>query len=162
MILHPSPNFEERKTGVTPQLIILHGTWTDNFQETLDHLTDGNPDRPNGRVSAHYAIDEDGAVYKLVEEEKRAWHAGKSQWQNITDINSASIGIEIQNDGTAPYTFAQIDALISLLKDIMTRHAIPPENVLGHEDVAPGRKDDPGAHFPWKTLTLAGVAKKLV
>ncbi len=147
VIDYPSPNFEERKDGKTPRLVILHGTWTKTIRETLGFLTDTNKDRPGGRVSCHYVVDVDGTVYRLVDEDKRAWHAGASAWRGETDINSASIGIELQNDGVSPYPDAQIEALAALLKDIRARRNIPPENVLGHEDVAPGRKGRSGRAF---------------
>jgi N-acetylmuramoyl-L-alanine amidase len=153
----PSPNFEPRRDGMSPSLVILHGTWTKDSDQSLAFLTDPDPNRPGGRVSAHYFIDTDGCVYRIVEESMRAWHAGASQWRGIADVNSASIGIELQNDGQAAYTMAQIEALIPLLRDITTRHGISPENILAHSDVAPARKDDPGPHFPWRELAEAGI-----
>lgn len=158
MIDYPSPNFEDRREGATLQYVILHGTWTHSIEETLAFLTDANPDRTGGRVSAHYAIDIDGTMYHLVNEEKRAWHAGASFWRGVEDLNSASIGIELQNDGRAPYPDAQIDALTDLLLDIIARRGISTENILAHSDIAPQRKDDPGAHFPWQRLAENGVA----
>lgn len=163
MISHPSPNFEARRDGAKPSLIVLHGTWTDTIEESLGFLTDANPPEGQGRVSAHYLIDRDGTVYSLVDESMRAWHAGESHWRGIDDVNSHSIGIELQNAGMKhilpePYDKRQIEALIALLQDIIARHNIDVENVLAHSDVAPKRKDDPGEHFPWKALGAAGVA----
>lgn len=163
---HPTANYDpSRRECDAPRYVVLHGTWTQTLEETLSFLTDNNPDRAGGRVSAHYVIDKNGDIYQLVDEAHRAWHAGIGEWQGVTDMNSASIGIEIQNYGLKggapdPYTNAQMTALSELLKDIMARHAIPPENVIGHEDYAPGRKDDPGPHFPWDILINEGLAKR--
>lgn len=159
-----SPNFDERRDGKTPRYVVLHGTWTKTLHETLGFLTNVGGDN---RVSAHYVIDANGDVYQLVDEARRAWHAGAGEWQGETDMNSASIGIEIQNYGLKsgepdPYTDAQMASLIALLKEILARHAIPPENVIGHEDYAPGRKDDPGPHFPWERLIKEGLAKRAI
>ena len=152
---HPSPNFNERARSI--DTILLHYT-AGELKQSLDRLCD-----PNGsnRVSAHYVVDRKGRIYRLVDEKKRAWHAGVSQWKGLSDINSASIGIEIVNIGQLPdgkydpYTEPQIKAVIALCKDIKTRHKI--RNVLGHSDVAVGRKVDPGEHFPWKRLSEAGL-----
>ncbi len=160
MISHPSPNFEVRRDGVKPTLVILHGTWTETVEESLGFLTSQTPPEGLGRVSAHYLIDRDGTLYSLVDESMRAWHAGVSHWQGIDDVNSASIGIELQNNGKEDYTAAQIDALIPLLQGIQARHGIKTESILGHEQVAPGRKDDPGPRFPWTLLrTKLAVAR---
>jgi len=142
-----SPNFDLRR----PQYVILHHTTNDTAAQALATLT--NPER---MVSAHYLVGRDGTVYQLVDERYRAWHAGASRWGADSDINSASIGIELDNNGHEPYPQAQLDALLALLADLKWRHDIPRENFLGHGDVAPGRKVDPGALFPWKLLAERG------
>jgi N-acetylmuramoyl-L-alanine amidase len=132
-------------------MVVLHYTGMQTAAEALERLCD-----PAAEVSAHYMIDEDGTVIRLVDEENRAWHAGQSCWRGITDINSASIGIELVNPGHEfgyrPFPEAQIQALLPLLADIVKRHDIPRANVLGHSDVAPARKEDPGELFPWDLL----------
>jgi N-acetylmuramoyl-L-alanine amidase len=138
-------------------MVVLHYTGMQTMQEALDRLCD-----PAAEVSAHYLIDEDGTVIRLVPEEKRAWHAGRSYWRGITDVNSASIGIEIVNPGHEfgyrPFTDAQMESLIPLLSSIMARHNIEPANVVGHSDVAPARKQDPGELFEWELLARYGLA----
>jgi N-acetylmuramoyl-L-alanine amidase len=152
---HPSPNHGERR-GMTPDAIILHYTGMASGAAALAHLCD-----PASEVSAHYFIDANGGILQLVPEARRAWHAGQSFWAGETDMNSASIGIEIQNGGhefgATAYPEAQIDALIALCRDIMSRHAIAPSRVLAHSDIAPGRKIDPGEYFPWGALAAAGI-----
>lgn len=143
----PSPNFDARK----PNLVIIHHTSNETAEQALRTLT--NPER---KVSAHYLIGRDGAIVQLVEEGARAWHAGLSWWNGQSDINSASIGIELDNTGSEPFPDAQIDALLGLLADIKQRHHIPSANFLGHADIAPTRKDDPSAFFPWSTLAQHG------
>lgn len=151
----PSPNWNERKLPIT--MVVLHYTGMQSAQEALDRLCD-----PVAEVSAHYMIDEDGTVIRLVPESKRAWHAGRSYWRGITDVNSASIGIEIVNPGHEfgyrPFTEAQMEALIPLLAGIMARHNIAPANVVGHSDIAPVRKSDPGELFEWEVLARYGLA----
>ena len=142
-----SPNFDDRR----PNFVIIHHTSDDTVGEALDTLTD-----PGRAVSAHYLIGRDGAVHQLVDERNRAWHAGESKWGADTDINSSSLGIELDNNGHEPFPPAQISALLELLTDIQTRYAIPKANVLGHADVAPRRKTDPSRYFPWKTLAEHG------
>lgn len=144
-----SPNFDKRR----PMLIVLHYTAEQSAEQSLRTLKTANN---RGRVSAHYLLGRDGKVYQLVAEDKRAWHAGGGRWGAITDVNSASIGIEIDNDGYTPFTEAQIDSLIALLDDLTTRLHIPRWQIIGHEDLAPGRKIDPGALFPWQRLHEAG------
>ena len=152
MIALPSPNFTERKLPVS--LLILHYTGMQTEQAALDRLRD-----PAAQVSAHYVIDINGEIYALVDESRRAHHAGVSYWHGITDINSASIGIELVNTGHefgyTPFPAAQIDALIGLSADILSRHRITA--VLGHSDVAPTRKQDPGELFPWAKLAHNGI-----
>lgn len=144
----PSPNWDERALPVT--MVVLHYTEMER-EAALKRLTD-----PEAKVSAHYFIGEDGEVIRLVPEEKRAWHAGASYWRGHRDVNSASIGIELDNPGHAlgyrEFTEAQIDALLPLLHSIVRRHDIPRANVVGHSDVAPARKIDPGELFPWERL----------
>lgn len=150
-----SPNCNERKLPIS--MVVLHYTGMRTMQEALDRLCD-----PAAEVSAHYLIDEDGTVIRLVPEEKRAWHAGRSYWRGITDVNSASIGIEMVNPGHEfgyrPFTEAQMESLIPLLSSIMARHNIDPANVVGHSDVAPARKQDPGELFDWELLARYGLA----
>lgn len=145
----PSPNWDERALPVS--MVVLHYTGMRTGGEALERLVD-----PAAKVSAHYFIEEDGTVTRLVPEEKRAWHAGKSYWRGITDVNSASVGIELVNPGHEwgyrPFPEAQMDALVPLLADIVKRHDIPRANVVGHSDVAPARKDDPGELFDWERL----------
>jgi N-acetylmuramoyl-L-alanine amidase len=143
----PSPNFDLRR----PRFVILHHTTNDTAARALATLTDRER-----MVSAHYLVGRDGVVYQLVDERYRAWHAGTSRWGSETDINSASLGIELDNTGFEPYPPAQLRALLALLADIRSRHDIPRENFLAHGDVAPGRKVDPGALFPWKVLAQHG------
>ncbi|MDR2366177.1 MAG: N-acetylmuramoyl-L-alanine amidase [Zoogloeaceae bacterium] len=144
---HPSPNFGMRRANY----VILHHTSNDTLAYALNILT-----HPLSGVSSHYLIGRDGRVLQLVDENERAWHAGASMWSGQTDMNSASIGIELDNTGNEPFPPPQIDALIALLSDIRRRHAIPRANVLGHADIAPARKNDPGVLFPWRQLAQAG------
>ncbi|SFR88226.1 N-acetyl-anhydromuramyl-L-alanine amidase AmpD [Dyella sp. OK004] len=144
-----SPNHDIRR----PVLIVLHFTNQRSVKQSLETLRTANS---GGPVSAHYLIGEDGGIYQLVADEQRAWHAGPGHWGTITDVNSASIGIELDNHGDAPFAAAQIDSLLRLLGDLTTRLRIPRTQIIGHEDLAPGRKDDPGPLFPWKRLADAG------
>ena len=143
----PSPNLDDRR----PSMIVLHYTSNTSAAHALNTLTD--PDR---KVSAHYLIARDGTLYQLVPENMRAWHAGQSYWAGITDVNSGSIGIELDNDGQTPYDPAQISTLEALLQDLRVRYRIRAENIVGHSDVSPGRKIDPGLYFPWKQLAASG------
>jgi N-acetylmuramoyl-L-alanine amidase len=146
-IWQPSPNFDRRR----PNFVILHQTTNDNAAKALATLTD-----PQRKVSAHYLIGRDGAVMQLVDEAARAWHAGESWWGGTTDLNSASIGIELDNNGDEAFAEAQIVRLIALLDDLRERYKIPPANFLGHGDVAPRRKVDPSHLFPWQRLADRG------
>jgi len=146
-VWHTSPNHDLRR----PNFVIIHHTTSGSTEAGLRSLTD-----PLRKVSAHYLIGRDGTLYQLVDERRRAWHAGASAWGSHGDINSASIGIELDNDGEEPFPEPQIDALLALLDDLRTRYAIPAANVLGHADVAPGRKADPSRRFPWRRLALQG------
>lgn len=143
----PSPNFDQRR----PNFVVLHQTSNDNAATALATLAD-----PARGVSAHYLVDRHGGVVQLVEEGARAWHAGESFWGGLRDLNSASIGIELDNTGDEPFADAQIESLLRLLDGVVARHRIPRANVLGHGDVAPGRKVDPSRHFPWRRLAAAG------
>jgi N-acetylmuramoyl-L-alanine amidase len=149
----PSPNFDARLRP--PDLIVLHYTGMIDGPAALARLTD-----PQAKVSAHYMVEEDGRVFALVPEERRAWHAGKSFWRGETDINAASIGVEIVNPGHEfgyrPFPGAQIATVIDLLVEVRSRWTIPDDRILGHSDVAPHRKTDPGELFPWKRLAEAG------
>ncbi len=151
----PSPNWNERKLPIS--MVVLHYTGMESAAAALERMCD-----PAAEVSAHYMIDEDGTVTQLVDEAKRAWHAGRSSWRGETDVNSASIGIELVNPGHEfgyrPFPDAQIGALLPLLADIVKRHDIPRANVVGHSDVAPARKDDPGELFPWEELARHHLA----
>jgi len=142
-----SPNFDERK----PNFVIIHHTSDETVDQALRTLAD-----PVRKVSAHYLIGRDGTIMQLVDERARAWHAGASKWGADTDLNSASLGIELDNNGREPFPDAQISALLRLLADIKERYSIPVANFLGHADVAPRRKTDPSRYFPWKTLADHG------
>jgi N-acetylmuramoyl-L-alanine amidase len=154
--LYPSPNIEPRLRGLTPSLLILHYTGLPTVEKSLEILS-----RPDCKVSCHYVIGTEGRVYQMVAEDKRAWHAGLSSWHGETDINSASIGIEIQNaginGGSPDFPAVQMGAVAALSKDIITRHRIKPERVLAHSDIAPSRKTDPGEKFDWRGLANSGV-----
>jgi len=151
----PSPNFDKRTLPVT--LIVLHYTAAP-LKESLNALSDG---RGTARVSSHYVVSERGTIYRLVDESNRAWHAGVSRWKGITDVNSASIGIEMVNLGydkegrPRPYAAEQVEAVVRLCLDIQSRYDIA--GVVGHSDVAPLRKIDPGELFPWRMLYNRGV-----
>ncbi len=149
----PSPNFGPRRGGVAPHLIVLHYTAMPSAADALARLCD-----PATEVSAHYLIDLDGTLWSLVPEEARAWHAGAGAWAGCADVNSASIGIELQNRGDHPYPQPQIAALCALVGDLRARHAIAPQGVIGHADLAPTRKADPGPRFDWRALARAGHA----
>ena len=155
MIETPSPNFDTRALPIT--MIVLHYTGMPSAADAVARLTD-----PAAKVSSHYLIAEDGQVMRLVAEKDRAWHAGKSHWREINDVNSASVGIEIVNPGHEfgyrPFLDAQIDALIPLMSDIQTRYAITRGNIVGHSDIAPARRQDPGELFPWAQLAKHRLA----
>lgn len=148
----PSPNYSARKAT----LIVLHYTEQESVQQSLHTLRTSNS---GGPVSAHYLIGENGDLYQLVADAHRAWHAGGGSWGTISDVNSASIGIEIDNNGLEPFTDPQIATLLRLLDDLCTRHGIPRSNVIGHADMAPTRKIDPGRLFPWQRLAEAGFGR---
>ena len=149
----PSPNFDARRAP--PDVIVLHYTGMKTGDEAITRLRD-----PEARVSAHYVVEEDGRVLALVPEERRAWHAGRGVWQGETDVNSASIGIEIVNPGHEfgyrPFPEVQIARVINLVADIRTRWTVPDARIIAHSDLAPDRKQDPGELFPWRRLAEAG------
>jgi N-acetylmuramoyl-L-alanine amidase len=152
----PSPNHGERRDGGRPDMIVLHYTGMQDAEAALELL------RARGsEVSAHYFVFEDGRIVQMVQESRRAWHAGKSSWSGETDVNSCSIGIEIANPGHdhgyPDFPKRQIAAVTALCRSIQTRNTIPPARVLAHSDVAPSRKQDPGEKFPWRTLYDSGV-----
>jgi len=151
----PSPNFNARKAPVS--MVVLHYTGMRTADDALERMCN-----PAAEVSAHYMIEEDGTVTQLVDEEHRAWHAGKAYWRGETDVNSASVGIELVNPGHEfgyrPFPEAQVEALLPLLADIVKRHNVPRANVVGHSDVAPARKQDPGELFPWEELARHHLA----
>jgi N-acetylmuramoyl-L-alanine amidase len=151
-----SPNHNERKNNVSPNMIVLHYTGMRDNEGALRHLCS-----PSSEVSAHYVVLQDGQIVQLVPESRRAWHAGSSSWAGETDINSCSIGIEIANPGHEhgypDFPKRQIAAVTALCRSICTRHSIPPDRVLGHSDVAPMRKQDPGEKFPWRVLAESGI-----
>lgn len=153
MILNqiPSPNFGERKGGLMPRWVVLHYTAMNSTAEAVERLCD-----PVYQVSAHYVISQTGSVTQLVAEDMRAWHAGQSYWQRCADMNSASIGIELCNRGDHPFPAPQISALAKLLLGVCGRHNIPPAHVIGHSDIALGRKTDPGVRFDWRALAQMG------
>ncbi len=154
--VRPSPNHGERVGGAKPDTLILHYTGMRDSKLALEHLCS-----PLSEVSAHYVVMEDGHIVQCVPESRRAWHAGVSSWAGDTDINSRSIGIEIANPGHdhdyPDFPRRQIAAVIALCRSIFTRHQIPADRVLGHSDVAPARKKDPGEKFPWRLLHDSGV-----
>jgi len=155
-IVRPSPNFGPRKDVSKPQFIILHYTGMETGEAAETLLLSAH-----SQVSAHYVVREDGTVVQMVSEKKRAWHAGESRWQNITDMNSHSIGIEVVNCGEfknfPKFPEVQIAALVALCSDIIARYDIAARCVLGHSDIAPERKTDPGQSFPWQTLYQNGI-----
>ena len=159
IIQTPSPNFNDRKAPV--DMLVLHYTGMETGDAALERMRD-----EQAEVSAHYMVWEDGRISQLVDESKRAWHAGVGSWQGDTDLNSCSVGIEIVNGGhnvpladgsLPPYPDAQIEAVIALSRAIITRHKIPQTRIVGHSDIAPARKEDPGEHFPWARLAEAGI-----
>lgn len=158
IVRRPSPNHDARPAGAVIDMLVLHYTDMADAAAALDRLCD-----PQAKVSAHYLIAKDGTVYSLVEEGRRAWHAGEAYWRGARDINARSIGIELDNPGhglgLAPFPAAQMAALVALAGAILGRHPIPPRNVVGHSDVAPRRKRDPGELFDWRALAAAGIGQ---
>lgn len=153
----PSPNFDDRAANIALQYIVLHYTGMKDAASAITRMQD-----PTAKVSAHYVVMENGDIVQMVDEDKRAWHAGVGAWRGVTDINSASIGIELinkghQGGGYHPYPQAQIAALTVLLRDIIARNNLDPVlSLIGHSDIAPTRKEDPGELFPWQQLASVG------
>ncbi len=151
----PSPNFNDRSLPIT--MIVLHYTGMETGEAAIERLRD-----PAAKVSSHYLVAEDGTVLRLVDEDKRAWHAGRSHWRGVKDINSASVGIEIVNPGHEwgyrPFPDEQIAAVIRLVHEIKDRYDITRGNIVGHSDIAPARKQDPGELFPWGKLARLRLA----
>jgi len=147
VVVQPSSNFDERR----PNYVVIHYTGSADAGRALRTLSD-----PLTKVSAHFLIARDGTLYQLVDERARAWQAGESYWGGDRDLNSVSLGIELDNDGDEPFAEPQIAKLLALLADLKERYAIPAANFLGHSDVAPRRKLDPGRQFPWRRLAQLG------
>ena len=156
IISHPSPNFGDRPDGCPIDILVLHYTGMQSGAAALERLCD-----PESSVSSHYLIEEDGRIFQLVDEDKRAWHAGLGIWQGCQDVNSHSIGIEIVNPGHEygyrPFPEIQIQSVIDLTQDILARHDIPASRIIAHSDMAPDRKEDPGELFPWQQLAENGI-----
>jgi len=155
-IWRDTPNFQPRRNGMVPTILLMHYTGMENAKAALDLLC-----HKDSNVSCHYLVDEDGQIIQMVAESQRAWHAGHSYWAGERDINSCSIGIEIVNQGHNPlpndFPERQISAVMALAKDIIKRHSILPPNVIAHSDIAPARKKDPGEKFPWARLHENGI-----
>lgn len=151
----PSPNFDARDSGIS--MVVLHYTGMRDAESAVARLRD-----PEAGVSCHYLIAEDGQILRMVAEEDRAWHAGQSYWRGVSGVNACSVGIEIVNPGHEfgyrPFTEQQMEALLPLLAGIVERHGVAPANVVGHSDVAPARKQDPGELFDWARLAKHGLA----
>jgi N-acetylmuramoyl-L-alanine amidase len=149
-----SPNHDARKTPIN--MLVLHYTGMETGRAALDRMRSAE-----AKVSAHYMVEEDGRIFQLVDEASRAWHAGVSSWNGETDLNSASIGIEIVNGGhdfgLPEFPDVQIETVLTLSQAILSRHNIPQFNIVGHSDIAPARKQDPGEKFPWQKLSTAGI-----
>lgn len=154
--LVPAINFSDRVGVARPDILLMHYTGVPTPEFAIEILTNGERE-----VSCHYLVHQDGGIVHMVDEDKRAWHAGKSSWEGAGDVNSRSVGIEICNPGHGEnyhdFPDVQIEAVIALSNDIIARHAIQSRHVLAHSDVAPGRKIDPGERFPWALLASRGV-----
>jgi len=152
-IWHPSPNFGPRRDAALPDIVVLHYTAMTRAEAARDWLC-----TPEAQVSAHYVIAEDGRCWHLVQEDQRAWHAGAGQWGGCDDVNSRSVGIELCNTGHQPFSEPLMASLEELLRGVLRRWAIPPWRVIGHSDMALGRKIDPGPRFDWRRLARQGLA----
>ena len=156
LIDRPSPNFDERPKEAEINVLVLHYTGMKTLKEALDRLVN-----QVSQVSTHYVISQSGDVYSMVEETKRAWHAGVSHWRGIIQLNAHSIGIELENPGHEfgykSFPDSQMNSLKELCDEILSRHPIPARNVIGHSDIAPRRKQDPGELFDWKWLADQGI-----
>lgn len=153
VVEHPSPNFGPRRGGQRPSLVVLHFTGMSGPEAARVRLCD-----PAAEVSAHWLVMPDGTALRMVDEAMRAWHAGLGSWGGLADVNSRSIGIELANSGAEPFAAPQMAALERLLAGILRRWGIPPQGVIGHADMAPERKADPGPRFDWRRLARAGLA----
>lgn len=153
VLWHPSPNVGARRAGASVELIVLHFTDMDSAEAALERLCD-----PASEVSAHYLIGRDGRAWQVASDGDRAWHAGAGSWGGRGDVNSRSIGIELDNDGASPFAAPMIDRLEVLLADLLARHGLGPEALIAHADMAPGRKRDPGRRFDWRRLAVAGLS----
>lgn len=149
----PSPSFGERRGGGRVELVVLHYTAMPDCEAAIERLCNKDIE-----VSAHYVIARDGAVSRLVAEDKRAWHAGEGRWAGREDVNSRSLGIELDNDGQSPFAEPLMQSLEALLADILDRHGLDPKTVIAHSDMAPGRKSDPGRWFNWERLANKGLS----
>jgi N-acetylmuramoyl-L-alanine amidase len=145
-----SPNFEERPSDAVIDMLVIHHTEMNSFEEAIDIMLERG-------VSSHYLIAENGDVHRIVLEEKKAWHAGPSYWRGRDSLNNYSIGIELDNPGDKPFAAAQMESLIILCKEIVSRHQIPAYNIVGHSDIAPSRKVDPSHYFNWQMLADRGI-----
>lgn len=152
-IWHPSPNFGPRRDGLKPSMVVIHFTGMASCDAALERLCD-----PQAQVSSHYLIAEDGTLMALVAEDQRAWHAGAGAWRGLADVNSRSIGIELANTGHHPFPEGQMQRLTGLLAQIIDRWDVPLRDVIGHSDMAPDRKEDPGPRFDWARLARMGLA----
>lgn len=150
----PSPNFGPRRDGLKPELVVIHYTAMESAEAALARLCD-----PQAEVSAHYLIGKQGQLWQMVEQDQRAWHAGAGEWGGLDDINSRSIGIELDNTGDHPFSEPQIVVLEALLHRILKRWSLSATAVIGHSDMAPGRKVDPGPRFDWARLASLGLAR---
>lgn len=148
-----SPNHGPRRDGLRPELVVIHYTAMTSCEAALERLCS-----PDHEVSAHYLVARDGAVIQMVEEADRAWHAGTGEWRGAGDVNSRSIGIELDNSGLSPFPEPQMAALSLLVSDIRARWSVAPEGVIAHSDFAPDRKHDPGPRFDWRRLAREGQA----
>ncbi len=148
----PSPNFGDRR-GQSVQLIVLHYTAMASAEAALERLCDPGPE-----VSAHYLIGKDGRIWQLVQDDRRAWHAGAGSWSGEADVNSRSIGIELDNSGVEPFPEALMSSLEGILVNLLKLHGLTLSSVIGHSDMAPGRKIDPGPRFDWQRLALQGLS----
>lgn len=153
---YPSPNVNERPTGVKPSMLVMHYTDMETGEAAFNHLM-----KPEAQVSAHYLVHESGEIVQMVKDEARAWHAGVSHWLGLDNLNDHSIGIEVVNTGHSlgytPFPKPQIDAVLTLSKHLVKTHHIKPTHVVAHSDIAPARKKDPGELFPWEKFAHAGV-----
>ncbi|GGE18016.1 N-acetylmuramoyl-L-alanine amidase [Primorskyibacter flagellatus] len=157
-IWRASPNINDRRHGGGPDMVIVHHTAMASAEAALDRLCDTDPPEGLPPVSCHYLISETGGLWQMVDEKDRAWHAGLGAWGDVKEVNSRSVGIELANTACHPYPEPQMAVLEDLLSGILSRWSIPPERVIGHSDMAPHRKSDPGARFDWRRLAWRGLA----